>query len=192
MARDRYVENTNLTKGFLLHMASQQKFHKGDSVEWSSGKGSTTGTVQKKVIEDQKVDGNKISASESDPRYLVENDNTRNVTGHKVESLSKSVSKSEGSSSSSDNSSSSSSGSSSSRSSDSSSSSSSNQFEKGDAVKWETSQGTTTGTVKKKLTNDTDIKGHTAKASEDDPQYLVESESTGAKAAHKPSALESA
>ena len=66
------------------------------------------------------------------------------------------------------------------------------EFHKGDRVQWETSQGTTTGTVKKKLTSETDIKGHTAKASKEEPQYLVESESTGSEAAHKPDALEHA
>lgn len=60
---------------------------------------------------------------------------------------------------------------------------------RGDRVEWNTSQGMTTGAVKKKLTSTTDIEGHTAKASEDDPQYLVESEKTGARAAHKPGAL---
>lgn len=162
-------------------MASKQKFHKGDSVEWSAGQGTATGTVQKKITKDQSVDGNKVVASKDDPRYLVENDNTGNVTGHRVDALSKSSSDSSSSSSSSDSSSGSG-----------SSSSSSDKFEKGDKVEWETSQGTTTGTVKKKLTEETDIQGHTAKASEDDPQYLVESESTGKEAAHKPSALESA
>jgi hypothetical protein len=43
--------------------------------------------------------------------------------------------------------------------------------------------------VKKKLTKPTDIKGHHVAASADDPQYLVESEKTGAEAAHKPEAL---
>jgi hypothetical protein len=62
-------------------------------------------------------------------------------------------------------------------------------LKKGDEVEWETSQGTTSGEVKKKLTSETDVGGHTAKATEDDPQYLVESEKTGAEAAHKPDAL---
>ena len=60
---------------------------------------------------------------------------------------------------------------------------------KGDKVEWETSQGTTSGRVKKKLTSRTKIKGHAVAASEDDPQYLVESDTTGAEAAHKPGAL---
>jgi hypothetical protein len=59
----------------------------------------------------------------------------------------------------------------------------------GDAVEWQTSQGKTSGTVKKELTSKTKIKSHVVAASKDDPQYLVESKKTGAVAAHKPAAL---
>ena len=163
-------------------MASKQQFHKGDRVEWSSGQGSATGEVQQRITKDKTVGGSKVSASSDEPRYLVENENTGNVTGHKPDALSK-ADKSNSSSTSS---------SSSSDSSNSSSSSDSESFSQGDKVQWNTSQGKTTGTVKKKLTSKTEIQGHTAKASKDDPQYLVESESTGKEAAHKPDALESA
>lgn len=63
------------------------------------------------------------------------------------------------------------------------------KLSKGDKVEWETSQGTTSGKVEKKVTGRTKIKGHEVKASEGDPQYVVVSDKTGAKAAHKPSAL---
>lgn len=63
------------------------------------------------------------------------------------------------------------------------------ELSKGDKVEWETSQGTTPGTVKKKLTEQTKIKGHEVAASEDNPEYLVESATTGKQAAHKPGAL---
>jgi hypothetical protein len=66
----------------------------------------------------------------------------------------------------------------------------SNSFEKGDRVQWNTRQGKTTGHVEKKITSPTTIKGHTAKASEEEPQYLVRSDRTGSEAAHKPTALE--
>lgn len=154
-------------------MASKQKFHKGDKVQWSSGQGTATGTVQEYITTDKTVDGNKVSASEDDPRYLVKNDNTESVTGHSVDALSKADSGSSNSSSSSQ-------------------SSGSQDFKEGDRVQWNTSQGKTTGVVKKKLTETTDIQGHTAKATEDEPQYLVESDSTGSEAAHKPDALEPA
>lgn len=62
-------------------------------------------------------------------------------------------------------------------------------FKKGDKVEWKTSQGVTEGTVKKKLTSPTDIKGHHVAASKDNPEYLVESEKTGKEAAHKPDSL---
>ena len=59
----------------------------------------------------------------------------------------------------------------------------------GDKVECETSQGKTSGTVKKKLTKPVDIKGHTVAASAENPEYLVESGKSGKEAAHKPSAL---
>lgn len=60
---------------------------------------------------------------------------------------------------------------------------------KGDTVAWKTSQGETQGTVEKKQTSDTSIKGHKVRASADDPQFIVRSDKSGAKAAHKPGAL---
>ncbi len=63
------------------------------------------------------------------------------------------------------------------------------QIKTGDKVEWKTSQGPTSGTVKKKLTRPTGIKGHHVAASTDDPQYLVQSEKSGDLAAHKPGAL---
>ena len=59
----------------------------------------------------------------------------------------------------------------------------------GDKVEWETSQGTTSGTVKKKLTSPMDIKGHHVAASEDNPEFLVQSGKSGGVAAHKPGSL---
>lgn len=63
------------------------------------------------------------------------------------------------------------------------------ELKKGDKVEWETSQGKTSGTVKKKLTEPIDIKGHHVAASKDNPEYLVDSEKSGGQAAHKPAAL---
>ncbi len=65
-------------------------------------------------------------------------------------------------------------------------------FKAGDKVKWDHSQGTTTGKVVKKVTSETKIKGHTVAASKDNPEYIVESAKTGARAAHKPSELKKA
>ncbi|HWJ64036.1 MAG TPA: DUF2945 domain-containing protein [Acidimicrobiales bacterium] len=59
----------------------------------------------------------------------------------------------------------------------------------GSRVRWNTSQGETVGKVVRKLTEPCDIEGHHVAASEDEPQYLVESEKTGARAAHRPDAL---
>ena len=54
---------------------------------------------------------------------------------------------------------------------------------------WKTPQGKTSGTVKKKLTSPTKIKGRKVAASPENPEYPVESEKTGAEAAHKPESL---
>ena len=62
-------------------------------------------------------------------------------------------------------------------------------FKAGDKVAWDSSQGEVKGVVEKKLTSETQIKGHTAKPTKDEPQYLVKSDKTGAKAAHKPDEL---
>ena len=63
------------------------------------------------------------------------------------------------------------------------------ELKKGDKVAWKTPQGETEGVVEKKITSETKIKGHTAKPTKDDPEYLVKSKKTGAKAAHKPKEL---
>lgn len=59
----------------------------------------------------------------------------------------------------------------------------------GDHVEWETSQGTTHGTVEKKLTRRTKIEETEIAATKDEPRYLVKSAKTGKLAAHTPEAL---
>ena len=63
------------------------------------------------------------------------------------------------------------------------------EFKQGDKVEWNAPQGKTRGTVKKKLTSNTEVGGQKINASEADPRYLVESEKSGKEAAHKPGAL---
>lgn len=59
----------------------------------------------------------------------------------------------------------------------------------GDKVTWDTSQGTTSGRVVEKITKPAKVKGHTANASPDAPQYKVKSDRTDALAIHKPDSL---
>ena len=63
------------------------------------------------------------------------------------------------------------------------------EFKTGDKVSWNSTQGTVTGTVKKKLTAPMEIKTHHVAASPDNPQLLVQSANTGKRAAHTPGAL---
>ena len=62
-------------------------------------------------------------------------------------------------------------------------------FERGDKVEWNSHGSKAVGKVLKKITADTEAGGRTVRASEDEPQYLVESEASGGTAVHKPSAL---
>ena len=62
-------------------------------------------------------------------------------------------------------------------------------LEAGDRVRWDHSQGSSTGKIVRKVTSPTKIKNHKVTATKDDPEYLVQSDRTGAKAAHRPGAL---
>ena len=63
------------------------------------------------------------------------------------------------------------------------------ELKSGDKVLWDSSGGHSTGTVVKKQTTPTQIKGHTVAASKDEPQYIVKSDKSGKEAAHKPGEL---
>ena len=65
----------------------------------------------------------------------------------------------------------------------------STRFKVGDHVSWSSEAGRVSGHVVKVHTSDFDYKGHTHRASEDDPQYEIESDRTDHVAAHKESAL---
>lgn len=65
------------------------------------------------------------------------------------------------------------------------------KFKVGDEVSWNTSQGTTRGTVESVHTGDFEFKDQNFRASSDDPVYVVKSKKTGSTAAHHEGALES-
>lgn len=62
----------------------------------------------------------------------------------------------------------------------------------GDRVTWDSRQGPVKGKVVKAVTGTTKVKGHVAKATPEDPQYVVKSDKTGAEAVHKADALKKA
>ena len=62
-------------------------------------------------------------------------------------------------------------------------------LEKGDHVTWNSHGSTTEGTVRRKITEDTEASGRTVRASAEEPQYEVESDKSGRTAVHKPGAL---
>lgn len=63
------------------------------------------------------------------------------------------------------------------------------EFKVGDRVSWNSEAGRVRGTIQKKVTAPTRFKTYTARASKEEPQYLVKSEKTGHLAMHKGTAL---
>lgn len=59
----------------------------------------------------------------------------------------------------------------------------------GDHVSWNTPQGVTHGVIVDKRITDFHFKGQKFIATRDDPAFIVESEKTGARAAHQGDAL---
>lgn len=59
----------------------------------------------------------------------------------------------------------------------------------GSRVSWNTTQGRTRGTVVETRTADFQLAGHDFTASDDEPMFVVESEKSGKRAAHRSSAL---
>lgn len=65
----------------------------------------------------------------------------------------------------------------------------SKHFRVGDHVSWNSEAGHVSGHISKVHAEDFTYKGHNRRASEDEPQYEIESDKTDHVAAHKHSAL---
>lgn len=63
------------------------------------------------------------------------------------------------------------------------------EFDKGDEVTWKSHGGRAVGKVVREVTEDTEAAGRTVRATKDEPQYLVKSDTSGGEAVHKPGAL---
>jgi len=59
----------------------------------------------------------------------------------------------------------------------------------GDRVSWATPQGPTEGKIVERKTKDFQLAHQQFRASDDEPKFVVQSDKTGAKAAHAESAL---
>ena len=62
-------------------------------------------------------------------------------------------------------------------------------FKVGDHVRWNSEAGHVSGKIIKIHTSDTDYKGHTHRASAEEPQYEIKSDTTEHIALHKGTAL---
>ena len=66
-----------------------QEFKQGDIVEWNTPQGKTQGKVKKKLTSSTEVGGQKINASDDDPRFLIESQKSGKESAHKPDSLSR-------------------------------------------------------------------------------------------------------
>lgn len=57
-------------------------FRAGDTVSWKTPQGVTTGKVIKKVTHETTFQGLEITASDSDPRYVVRSDSSGKYAAH--------------------------------------------------------------------------------------------------------------
>ena len=64
-----------------------------------------------------------------------------------------------------------------------------NDFKRGDHVEWNSEAGLVRGTIQKKVTSEITFKGYKRHASEEEPQYVIKSDTTDHIAMHKGSAL---
>ena len=69
--------------------SKQGDLRQGDHVEWHSGQGTITGTVQRKLTAPIDIKGHHVAASPEHPEYLVKSDKTGQEAAHKREALKK-------------------------------------------------------------------------------------------------------
>jgi hypothetical protein len=62
-------------------------------------------------------------------------------------------------------------------------------FRVGDHVEWNSEAGRVRGTIKKRITSAVEFKSYTVRASNEEPQYLIKSDTTDHLAMHKGAAL---
>ena len=66
-----------------------QQFEQGDIVEWNTPQGKTRGKVKRKLTSFTQVGGQKVNASEDDPRYLIQSEKSGKEAAHKPDALTK-------------------------------------------------------------------------------------------------------
>ena len=59
----------------------------GDTVEWKTPQGKTSGTIKKKLTAPIEIKGHHVAASKENPEFLVETEQSGKQSAHKPESL---------------------------------------------------------------------------------------------------------
>ncbi|HVM45273.1 MAG TPA: DUF2945 domain-containing protein [Candidatus Thermoplasmatota archaeon] len=66
---------------------SERRYRVGDRVRWDHSQGTTEGKVVRVATEDGRIQDFEYTASEEDPRYIVESDRTGSRAAHREDEL---------------------------------------------------------------------------------------------------------
>jgi len=66
-----------------------KQLQSGDRVRWNTPQGKTTGVIQAQLTSETHISGQKVAASEDDPRYVVKSEKSGKAAAHKPDSLEK-------------------------------------------------------------------------------------------------------
>jgi hypothetical protein len=66
-----------------------KSLQRGDTVEWQTSQGKTTGRVVAKQTEPTKIKRHKVAASKRNPEYIVESAKSGKRAAHKADALKK-------------------------------------------------------------------------------------------------------
>ncbi len=61
----------------------------GDKVTWEASQGKVRGKIVKKLTKSTKIKQHRVTASDSNPSYLVQSDKTKKLAAHKPKALKK-------------------------------------------------------------------------------------------------------
>lgn len=70
-------------------MAKKNNLKAGDKVTWEASQGKVRGKIVKKITKPAKIKQHKVAASENNPSYIVQSDQTKKFAAHKTKSLKK-------------------------------------------------------------------------------------------------------
>jgi Hypervirulence associated proteins TUDOR domain len=80
---------TTEVSGYRYEMSTQEELRAGDKVSWNTPQGRTQGVVIKRLISNTTIKDFHITASRTDPQFLVRSDKSGQEAAHRPSALRK-------------------------------------------------------------------------------------------------------